>query len=314
MIMNRYAVEARAYWRRWLPQRYAALPDPIAQAARALLDRLERGGSRDGLRWNAVHLLHHTTEEHLSHLRGHLPPGTHSPLGTYYNPPTTAGEPTAGAEGWEGLHRAAAVVSEADVASPASLQSRMNVGYAEARGLLRRLEDLEIVGAPQRGRLREVLMSPEEAARVIEEARAAEEDAPRWNPTHEPFRTRWFDEVRQVLPHGPAVHGGPDRADMIRLLFAESRQVAQGRSDRGDAGQRANQAMELYLSGRSDEAVALLAREEAPPGPTTEAEAPGPDTVARVREVAASSVQNRHAQQRLHEPQRTPAGVSAGRR
>ncbi|MCK1812752.1 hypothetical protein MTQ13_00405 [Streptomyces sp. XM4011] len=30
MTMNRYAVEARAYWRRWLPQRYAALPDPIA--------------------------------------------------------------------------------------------------------------------------------------------------------------------------------------------------------------------------------------------------------------------------------------------
>ncbi|WP_461296383.1 UvrD-helicase domain-containing protein [Streptomyces harbinensis] len=293
---------------------WARTVELIAQTARALLDRLDRGGSRDGLRWNAVHLLHHTAEEHLSHLRGHLPPGTHSPLGTYYNPPTTAEEPTAGAEGWEGLHRAAAVVSEADVASPVSLQSRMNVGYAEARGLLRRLEDLEIVGAPQRGRLREVLMSPEEAARVIEEARAAEEDAPRWNPTHEPFRTRWFDEVRQVLPHGPAVDGGPDRADMIRLLFAESRQVAQGRSDRGDAGQRANQAMELYLSGRSDEAVALLAREEAPPGPTTEAEAPGPDTVARVREVAAASVQNRHAQQQLHETQRTPAGVSAGRR
>ncbi|MGW7295385.1 hypothetical protein ACWGIB_23705 [Streptomyces xiamenensis] len=30
MTMNRYAVEAHAYWRRWLPQRYAALPDPIA--------------------------------------------------------------------------------------------------------------------------------------------------------------------------------------------------------------------------------------------------------------------------------------------
>ncbi|MEZ0070070.1 hypothetical protein ABIA32_006122 [Streptacidiphilus sp. MAP12-20] len=29
MTMNRYGREARAYWRRWLPQRYAALPDPI---------------------------------------------------------------------------------------------------------------------------------------------------------------------------------------------------------------------------------------------------------------------------------------------
>lgn len=30
MAMNRYGTDARAYWRRWLPQRYAALPDPIA--------------------------------------------------------------------------------------------------------------------------------------------------------------------------------------------------------------------------------------------------------------------------------------------
>ncbi|MCM2388769.1 hypothetical protein [Streptomyces albipurpureus] len=30
MAMNRYSIEARAYWRRWLPARYAALPDPVA--------------------------------------------------------------------------------------------------------------------------------------------------------------------------------------------------------------------------------------------------------------------------------------------
>ncbi|WP_445517308.1 hypothetical protein [Streptomyces sp. NEAU-174] len=30
MAMNRYGMEARAYWKRWLPKRYAALPDPIA--------------------------------------------------------------------------------------------------------------------------------------------------------------------------------------------------------------------------------------------------------------------------------------------
>ena len=30
MPMNRYGVEARAYWRRWLPKRYAAIPDPTA--------------------------------------------------------------------------------------------------------------------------------------------------------------------------------------------------------------------------------------------------------------------------------------------
>ncbi|MFB8241683.1 hypothetical protein ACFC58_34620 [Kitasatospora purpeofusca] len=30
MAINRYGAEARAYWRRWLSRRYAALPDPIA--------------------------------------------------------------------------------------------------------------------------------------------------------------------------------------------------------------------------------------------------------------------------------------------
>ncbi|MGW6454744.1 hypothetical protein ACWF94_02250 [Streptomyces sp. NPDC055078] len=30
MTMNRYGIEARAYWRRWLPARHAALPDPVA--------------------------------------------------------------------------------------------------------------------------------------------------------------------------------------------------------------------------------------------------------------------------------------------
>jgi hypothetical protein len=30
MAINRYGLEARAYWKRWLPQRYAALPDPAA--------------------------------------------------------------------------------------------------------------------------------------------------------------------------------------------------------------------------------------------------------------------------------------------
>jgi hypothetical protein len=30
MAINRYGLEARAYWKRWLPQRYAALPDPSA--------------------------------------------------------------------------------------------------------------------------------------------------------------------------------------------------------------------------------------------------------------------------------------------
>ncbi|MEU9127810.1 hypothetical protein AB0D08_06800 [Kitasatospora sp. NPDC048540] len=30
MAINRYGAEARAYWRKWLPKRYNALPDPTA--------------------------------------------------------------------------------------------------------------------------------------------------------------------------------------------------------------------------------------------------------------------------------------------
>ncbi|MGW7295386.1 UvrD-helicase domain-containing protein [Streptomyces xiamenensis] len=240
---------------------WARTVELIAQAARALLDRLDRSGNRDGLRWNTLHLLHHTAEEHLSHLRGYLPAEENSPLGTYYEPGAASAaseNPAPSAEGWDGLQRAADVVSEADVASPVSLQSRMDISYAEAGGLLQRLEDLGIVGSPQRGRLREVLTTSEEATRVINEARAAEDAAPRWNPTHEPFRTRWFTEVRQALPRDPAPEGTLTRTEMITLLFQESRRVAQGTTTREDAGQRANEALELYLKGKGDEARTLL--------------------------------------------------------
>ncbi|MEV1008364.1 helicase-related protein [Streptomyces sp. NPDC049881] len=287
---------------------WARTVELIAHAARALLVRLDRGGNRDGVRWNTVHLLHHTAEDHLSHLRGHLPPDTNSPLGTYDNPTATAEEQLPVAEGWDRLRRAAEVVTEADVAAPVSLQSRMDVGYSEAGMLLRRLEDLEVVGAPQRGRLREVLARPEEATRIIDEARAAEEEAPRWNPTHEPFRTRWFSEVRAALPAHPTPEGQLSRTEMISLLFQESHRVAQGQSDRQDAGQRANQAMELYLTGRNDEIPALLEGEANTRRPRTEAETPD------AGQKASAPARHRHTQQQLHDPQRILAGVSVSRR
>ena len=50
MAMNRYGIEARAYWKRWLPQRYATLPDPVAWFT-ALGEQVERqvGGLWDEL-------------------------------------------------------------------------------------------------------------------------------------------------------------------------------------------------------------------------------------------------------------------------
>lgn len=41
MAINRYGLEARVYWKRWLPRRFAALPDPVAFFA-ALGDQIEQ--------------------------------------------------------------------------------------------------------------------------------------------------------------------------------------------------------------------------------------------------------------------------------
>ena len=41
MTMNRYGVEAQAYWQRFLPQRYAAIPDPQAHFT-ALGEQIEQ--------------------------------------------------------------------------------------------------------------------------------------------------------------------------------------------------------------------------------------------------------------------------------
>ncbi|MGY0466731.1 hypothetical protein ACW14Y_41710 [Kitasatospora sp. cg17-2] len=48
MAINQYGTEARAYWRQWLPKRYAALPDPTAFFT-ALGEQVE---SQVGDRWD----------------------------------------------------------------------------------------------------------------------------------------------------------------------------------------------------------------------------------------------------------------------
>ncbi|MEV5434444.1 UvrD-helicase domain-containing protein [Streptomyces sp. NPDC052682] len=172
----------------------------ISHGIRTLLARLERGGHRDGLRWNALRVLHHAAEEHISHLRGYLPEGQTTPLGTYYDP-----EPAA---------QSFAADGEQVTKSPAPQVT------AQAPG---------------------------------------QEPGPRWNPEHQPFRSGWFDEVRAALPREPVLDGELSRGDMISLLLREHQRVMRGQTDRAEAGQRANRAVELYLSGRGSEVPAMLA-------------------------------------------------------
>ncbi|MFD7993785.1 UvrD-helicase domain-containing protein [Streptomyces mexicanus] len=176
----------------------------ISHGIRALLDRLERGGSRDGLRWNALRVLHHAAEEHISHLRGYLPEGQTTPLGTYYDP------------------------------EPAAQQAAQSIA----------VDGEQVTNSP----------APQATAQA-----PGQEPGPRWHPEHEPFRSRWFDEVRAALPREPVPDGELSRGDMISLLFRENQRVVRGQTDRAEAGQRANQAVELYLSGRGSEVPAMLA-------------------------------------------------------
>jgi N12 class adenine-specific DNA methylase/SAM-dependent methyltransferase len=175
----------------------------ISHGIRTLLDRLEHGGNRDGLRWNALRVLHHAAEEHISHLRGYLPEGQTTPLGTYYDP------------------------------EPAAQQAAQSTA----------VEGAQVTGpTPQ-----------------ATDQTPGQGPGPRWNPEHEPFRSRWFDEVRAALPRESAPDGELSRGDMLSLLFRENQRVVRGQTDRAEAGQRANQAVELYLSGRGSEVPAMLA-------------------------------------------------------
>ncbi|MEO3753590.1 UvrD-helicase domain-containing protein [Streptomyces sp. B6B3] len=247
----------------------------ISHGARRLLDHLNRTGHRDGLRWNALRVLHHAAEDHISHLRGHLPTTSHSPLGTYYEPSLFVGEQLTLHDEWDQLHQAANIVTATKFASPVALHRRMDIGHREAVSLLDRLEELQIVGPPSRGRLREVLVDPETAERTIDKAQSTHPSEPRWAPTHEPFTNRWFHEVRATLPRDPA------RRDLLTLLFHEHQRVARGETDPAQAGQRANHAVTLHLTGRTAEIPDALTGHShvepelpQPPPPSTATPAP----------------------------------------
>lgn len=55
--------------------------------------------------------------------------------------------------------------------SAGQFQRRMHVGFATAARLLDRMEELGVVGPPQVGGRREVLMGSDEAAKVVAELR-----------------------------------------------------------------------------------------------------------------------------------------------
>ena len=60
--------------------------ETLAWGTRQALEHLHAKGTRAGAGWQALRLLHHTAEETIAHLRGRLPRGEHSELGTY-DPP-----------------------------------------------------------------------------------------------------------------------------------------------------------------------------------------------------------------------------------
>jgi N12 class adenine-specific DNA methylase len=297
----------------------------IAHSIRTLLERLERGGDRDGLRWNVLRALHHAAEENISHLRGFLPEDVNSPLGTYYDPqpdteqaqettteaaaeatpvvsveaelvradlnafrrevlerkkqfieqivngrdqqaqpesPDSTAVPAAGsaAEDWDQLREAVDMAVGTNFASAMLIRQRLSIGAARTAVLLQRMEDLGIVGPKEGTRLRPVLADREEAARILDRAQAAAQAGPRWTSDNESLRNAWFTEVRAaVMDTEPG--GELTRQDLMAMLAHESVRVRQGKTDRVEAGERANHAVELYLDGRGDDVPGMVGGE-----------------------------------------------------
>lgn len=261
----------------------------ISHGAQALVDRLDSRGHKDGLRWNLLRALRHSAEDHIAQIHGHLSQDERTPLGAY--------EATAVIE--QEAHQSESSPAEAqtrstgeqapsqvssDDSAPAQERLRTVVeGFAgkrstlamelvfdhgivlhEARVLLAHLEELGIVGTVGEYGVREILVDAAEATRLLgsQGGPAGEQDAGRlWRPKNEPLHDLWFDEVKAALDRVPQGESNLPSAELTSVLYQVSLRAIRRETPRELAGQRADEAMELYLQGRSDEVLAHLAGE-----------------------------------------------------
>lgn len=156
----------------------------ISAGARFLMNRLDAGGERDGLRWNLLRVLRHAAEDHIAQAHGHLAPGASTPLGSYEqagpDPSPETQAPVTGAEAGSDEPRDQASedrfrdvvleVAKSAFTLPMDLMYHLDthrVPYAEAVSMLERMEQLGIVDAVRDG-VREVLVTPERAGEILD--------------------------------------------------------------------------------------------------------------------------------------------------
>jgi hypothetical protein len=149
-----------------------------------MMNRLDAGGERDGLRWNLLRVLRHAAEDHIAQAHGHLAPGTSTPLGNYEQAgpdasPEMEAPVTSGQTGSEGPRDQASEdrfrdvvleVAQSAFTLPMDLMYHLEthrVPYAEAVSMLERMEEMGIVDAVRNG-VREVLVTPERAREILD--------------------------------------------------------------------------------------------------------------------------------------------------
>ncbi|MBT2677027.1 hypothetical protein J7E95_40855 [Streptomyces sp. ISL-14] len=268
----------RALWVRTL--------EIISSGAQALINRLAANGQQNGLRWNLLRVLRHAAEDHISHIHGHLPEEVSTPLGSYESAVDEAAE-QAPAAGEETAPQAPSPEGRsADEAEPApigeslagdpdrfravvlqvaakeyTLALDLSYDYGISPWLadvtLARMEELGVVGPQGEGGVRNVLVTPDEAARILDANPTANAPAPRWQPVNEPLSQAWFEEVRTAIRRDVQPDRGLSRRDLMSLLNHENTRPG----NRTDAGRRANECVDLFLQGRGDEVPQHLAGE-----------------------------------------------------
>ncbi|MEV5998888.1 UvrD-helicase domain-containing protein [Streptomyces griseomycini] len=268
----------RALWVRTL--------EIISSGAQALINRLAANGQQNGLRWNLLRVLRHAAEDHISHIHGHLPEEVSTPLGSYESAVDEAAE-QAPAAGEETAPQAPSPEGRsADEAEPApigeslagdpdrfraivlqvaakeyTLALDLSYDYGISPWLadvtLARMEELGVVGPQGEGGVRNVLVTPDEAARILDANPTANAPAPRWQPVNEPLSQAWFEEVRTAIRRDVQPDRGLSRRDLLSLLNHENTRPG----NRTDAGRRANECVDLFLQGRGDEVPQHLAGE-----------------------------------------------------